>query len=26
VQLWIMYVGAAQQDRIFLVNEFQAVK
>lgn len=26
VQLWMMYIGAAQQDRVFLVNEFQAVK
>jgi len=26
VQIWMMYIGAAQQDRVFLVNEFQAVK
>lgn len=26
VQFWIMYLGAIQQDRIFVVNEFQVVK
>jgi hypothetical protein len=26
IQLWMMYIGAAQQDRVFLVNEFKVVK
>ncbi|MDP9115319.1 MAG: hypothetical protein M3O20_16770 [Acidobacteriota bacterium] len=26
VQLWMMYAGAVQQDRVFFVNEFQVVK
>ena len=24
IQVWMMYIGAAQQDRVFLVNQFQS--